>query len=204
MIVVNFSTNQYKIGQDRLRASLNGHKNLMLTDHLAGCPHHRESPYEFKIHAIERAWQQSDVVLWCDASMYLVGDLSKIENIIKQDGYFMEEAGHYVKDWCNVRARNYFKLTPEESHFTMFSAGLLGLDKRSPIAMDWFKQWKASAKAGCFKGQWQDHRHDMTCGSIIAQRLGMKYQKGHTHMSYIGESFGPPNPESVFHLKGIV
>jgi len=203
MIIVNFSTHQYRAGQDRLKASLNGHRSLMIKNYLPGWKTHHESPYEFKINAIEKAFQHDDVVLWADASMYLVGDLSKIENIILQDGYFMEESGHYVKDWCNIKARQYFGLTEREDHYTMFAAGLLGLDKRSPVAMSFFKQWKHAAKAGCFKGDWSDHRHDMTCASIIAQRMGLKYQPGSTHMAYIGPGFSEPNPEAVFHLQGI-
>ncbi len=203
MIIVNFATKAFYAGQDRLKASLNGQKSLMFRDRLPGCPHHSTIPYEFKIHAIEQAWRRDDIVLWADASFYLVGDLSKIENLIQTDGYFMSEAGAYVRDWCNGRARDYFKLKPEEDGLIMFSAGLLGLNKKSPIAMEYFKQWKAAAKAGAFKGHRHDHRHDQTCGSIIAQRLGMKYQKGHTHMCYISPEFGPPDPEAVFHLNGI-
>lgn len=204
MIVVNFSTKQYLPGQERLEKSLNGYRSLMLKNNLSGCPPHSVSPYQFKIHAIEQAFKRDKVVLWCDASMYLVGDLSRIENIILRDGYFMEEAGHYVKDWCNARCRDYFKLTPDEDRFTMFSAGLLGLNANSAVAMEFFTQWKAAARAGCFKGSWRDHRHDMTCGSIIAQRMGMKYHKGNTHMSYIGPEFDPPPDDAVFHLKGLV
>jgi hypothetical protein len=203
MIVVNFATKPYYKGQERLVSSLKGAKSLIMRDYLGGCPTHQQSPYEFKIHAIEKAFELDDVVLWCDASLFLVGDLSKVENIILQDGYFMEEAGHYVKDWCNASTRDYFKLTESEKGFIMFSAGFLGLNKNSPIAMDFFSQWKASAKAGCFKGDWSNHRHDMTCGSIIAQRLGMKYQRGGSHMAYIGQGYSKPESGVVFHLQGI-
>lgn len=204
MIIVNFATNHFIKGQIRLNQSVKGYKTLMLHNYIEiGGPRHEDSPYQFKIHAIEKAFQLDDVVLWCDASMFVVGDLSKIENIILQDGYFMEEAGHYVKDWCNARARDYFKLKPDESGFTMFSAGLLGLNKKSSLAMDFFSQWKQSAFAGCFKGDWSNHRHDMTCGSIIAKRLGMKYQRGGSHMAYLGPGYSQPEPGAVIHLQGI-
>lgn len=205
MIIVNFATNHFLKGQRRLEESVNGSaKFLGFADYQKiKSPTHNESPYQFKVHAIEKAWEQDDLVLWCDASLFRVGDLSKIETIIRADGYFMEEAGHYVKDWCNAHTRLYFNLKPEESGFTMFSAGLLGLDYNSRIAREFFNQWKASAVAGCFKGSWQNHRHDMTCGSIIAQRLGMTYQPGGSHASYIGPGYPEPNPEAVFHLQGI-
>ena len=119
----------------------------------------------------------------------------------------MSEAGHWVGSWCNAHTANYFKLKVDECKvpggFNMFSAGLLGLNRESPIAMDFFTQWKASALAGCFRGDWTNHRHDMTCGSIIASRLGMKYQRGGEHMSYIGQGYTDPEPGSVFYLQGL-
>lgn len=208
MIIVNFATGHYLKGQKRLSNSLNGHKQLMLSDYTSiGSPTHSESPYEFKCHAIEAALKLDDIVLWVDASMWRVGDLSIIEKLIIDDGYFMSESGHWVGSWTNQFTRKYFNLTEEEAKVPggmfMFSAGLLGLNKQSPKAMDFLQQWKESAKAGCFRGDWKDHRHDMTCGSIIAQRLGMKYQRGGQHMSYIGPGYSQPEAETVFYLQGI-
>lgn len=203
MIVVNFSTEHYMNGQRRLSKSLNGHKQLMLNSYTAiGSPSHSESPYEFKLWAIEKAFQFDDIVLYCDASMYAIGDLTKIENIIKEDGFFGQEAGHYVKDWCNDHTREYFNLT--ETDLIMFSAGLLGLDKNNPKAMDFFAQWKASAKAGCFKGEWSSHRHDMTCASIIAQRIGFKFQRGGSLMAYLGPGYSKPEEGVVIYCQGIL
>jgi hypothetical protein len=142
-----------------------------------------------------------------DASMYVKGDLSKIEHIILNEGYFMEEAGHYVGRWTNPHTRNYFKVTPQEmiqgaGGFTMFSAGLLGLNFNFDCATKFFDQWKQSALAGCFRGSWADHRHDMTCASIIAQRMGLKYQRGGSHLSYIGPGYSQPEAGSVVYCQG--
>lgn len=207
MVVVNFSTPQYRKAQQRLMNSLNG-KGLFISDYPQGWRTHQESPYEFKINAIEKAFEQDDIVLWVDSSMYLKGDLSKIETIIKTDGYFMEEAGHYCGRWTNAKAREYFNVTEEEMKqetggFLMFSAGLLGLNLKSELAMEWFYKWRQSALAGCFSGSWEDHRHDMTCGSIIAQRLGMKYQRGGSHLSYVGPGYSAPESGSVFYCQGV-
>lgn len=208
MIIVNFSTPNYSLGQQRLAASLNGHKKLMLNSYTAiNSPTHQDSPYEFKLWAIEAAWEYDDIILWADSSLWRVGDLSVIENIIKKDGYFLSEAGHWVGSWCNQHTRNYFKLTEEEAKvpggFCMFSAGLVGLNKESEQAVKFFDQWKASAKAGCFKGSHVDHRHDQTAGSIIAQRMGLKYQRGGQHMSYLGPGYSKPEKDTIFYLQGL-
>lgn len=209
MIIVNFSTKQYERGQRRLDGSITNYNKLMFTDYSQiGSTTHQESPYEFKVHAIRKASEQDNVVLWVDSSMYRVGDLSKIESIIKTDGYFMEEAGHYVGRWTNKHTREYFGLTEEESKqgpggFTMFSAGLLGLDFESDIAKNFFKVWAASAAAGCFRGDWSDHRHDMTCASIVACRMGMRYQRGGQHLSYVGPGYSAPEQGTVFLCQGL-
>ena len=203
MIIVNFSTRIYKLGQDRLSKSLNGYNQLMLDSYqVIGSPTHQESPYEFKLHSIEKAFEIDPIVLYCDASMYAVGDLKKIETIITEDGFFGQEAGHYVDDWCNNHTRKYFNLT--EKGFTMFSAGLLGLNKNNETAMQFFNEWKASANAGCFKGDWSNHRHDMTCASIIAQRMGLKYQRGGSHMAYVGPGYGKPEAGVTILCQGII
>jgi hypothetical protein len=208
MIIVNFATGHYLKGQQRLANSLNGYKKLMLTGYpTINSPTHEQSPYEFKINSIESAWNHDPVVLWVDASMWRVGDLSKIEDLIIKDGYFMTESGHWTGQWTNQFTKNYFKTTDEEMKVPggmfMFSAGLIGLNRDSTVAVEFLRQWKESAKAGCFKGDWKDHRHDMSCGSIIAQRLGMKYQRGGEFMSYIGPGYSQPEVGSVFYLQGI-
>jgi hypothetical protein len=209
MIIVNFSTKEYSRGQQRLANSLNGHKKLMLNDYTAiGSPTHQESPYEFKVHAIEAAAKYDPVVLWMDSSMYVRGDLSKIEEIIINEGYFLEEAGHYVGRWTNDFTKKYFDLTEEEMNqgpqgMIMFSAGLLGLNFNFTNSRIFFSEWLKAAKAGCFRGDWSDHRHDMTVGSIIAQRMGMKYQRGGSHLSYIGPGYSQPEPGSVVYCQGV-
>jgi hypothetical protein len=204
MIVVNFSTKEYLNGQKRLAASLNGHKYLMFDSYEAiGSPTHQQSPYEFKLHAIEKAFGFDPIVLWADSSVFRVGDLSIIENIIKNEGFFGEESGHYCYDWANDNCRKYHNLKKEEG-LIMYSAGLTGLNRDNPLAMEFFNQWLASAKAGCFVGDYVNHRHDMVNASIIAQRLGLKFQKGGTYLSYLGSGYNTPSETSIFHLQGMV
>lgn len=209
MVVVNFATREYRLGQQRLMASLNGYEMLMFNNYeVIGSPTHQQSPYEFKLWSIEKALLIDDIVLYCDSSLWRVGDLSIIERIIKDDGYLLTEAGHYVGRWVNEFQRNYFKLTHEEMKqetggMTMFSAGFVGLNKRSELAMEFLKQWKQAAVDGCFKGDWATTRHDQSIGSIIACRLNMRYQRGGQHLSYIGPGYTQPEANSVFYLQGI-
>jgi len=99
----------------------------------------------------------------------------------------------------------------------LFSAGFMSLDRTSPMAMEFFYQWKKSMEAGMFIGDWsnvnktesqdarcQGHRHDLSCASIIAYQLGMQLESGGTYMAYIGDVYGEPNKTVIFHAKGIV
>lgn len=211
MIVVNFATGHYLKGQARLAASLykQGARAFLLDDYKAiYSPTHQESPYEFKVHAIRKAFDYEDIVLWVDASMWLVGDLSKIEEIIRRDGFFATEAGHYAGRWTNDHTRKYFNVTEQEMHqglggITLLSAGLIGLNLKNEKAMQFLYQWEESAKNGCFRGDWSNHRHDQTSASIIATRMGFKYQRGGEFMSYIGPGYAQPEAGSVFYLQGI-
>lgn len=203
MIVVNFSTPEYLRGQKRLKESVAPTPFMGFSSYSEiGSPSHQASPYEFKIHSIRKAAQVDPVVLWADSSIKRVGDLNIVKDIIERDGYFMEEAGHYVKDWCNPQAASYFGIN-KDCDYLMFSAGLTGLNFNNPLAVEFFEQWAKSARDGMFKGNWKNHRHDMTCGSIIATRLGMKYQRGGTHLAYIGAGYSTPNPNVVFHCQGL-
>lgn len=205
MIVVNFSTGNFIKGQNRLKESLQGSgvQFLGLNNYKEiDSPTHENSPYNFKIGTIKKAAQIDPVVLWCDSSMYLKGDIKLIQNIIERDGYFMEEAGHYVKDWCDEPTLKYFGID-RSTDFLMFSAGLLGLDFNSVIAKEFFELWERAAHDGHFRGSWKTHRHDMTCGSIIASQLGMKYQTGGTHLAYIGAGYNTPKDGVVFYCQGM-
>lgn len=210
MIICNFSTQEYERPRKRLEASLQGHKYVMFKNYVdIGSPTHQESPYEFKLHAIRAAAVFDPIVLWVDSSLWRVGDVSLIEETIKKEGFWGTEAGHYAGRWTNQHTRDYFRVTEEEMKqepggITMVSAGFLGLDLSSAVGNQFLVEWEESARAGCFRGSWDDHRHDQSCASIIASRMGLKYQRGGKYMSYIGPGYGTPESSSIFWLQGMV
>lgn len=208
MIVVNFATEGYYKGQQRLANSLTCPKLMFSNYQQIGSRTHKESPYEFKIAAFEKGFEKDNIVVWLDSSVYQVGDISKIEKIVLEKGFWFEEAGHYVARWANKFQREYFKLTDQElvegtGGMTLFSAGYMGLDKRSPLAMEFFRQWKQAGLDGAFRGSWEDSRHEMLAASVIAQRLGMTYERGGSNAAYIGSGYSPPEPGVTFFLQGI-
>lgn len=189
--VINFAGDSYANGRNRLLKSLKTHSPnidvLSFTkESEIGCPTHSENPYAFKPYAFLKAIELGyQYILWMDASLFAIKPIEPIFDVIIKEGYFMQEAGHYVATWCNQNALNYFKLTDEEKEkMLMFTAGFQGLNINNLKASTYLTEWKKSEDAGCFIGSWLDHRHDMTCGSIIASRLNMTYKNGSEWLAY--------------------
>jgi hypothetical protein len=96
------------------------------------------------------------------------------------------------------------------------NAGLLGLNFENEIAIEFFNKWHQASKDGIFIGKWNNndktesederckgHRHDMTCGSIIANQLKMKYHSGQNILMYGAPEDEPLNETIVFKAQGI-
>lgn len=207
--IVNVATSQYVYGKKRLRESLQEHYNgdvyMYDNEYEVESPTHQENPYAFKIYAIEKMRQMGyKQVLWLDASVYAVKNVQPLFDWIKEKGFFMEAAGHWTGTWCNDETLAYFGITRDEAmQMPMFSAGFTGLDFENPIAVEFFEKWKASMNAGCFRGNWTNHRHDMTCASIIANQMGLvrDWSGGGHYFAYIGEGYSQPQETVIFHLK---
>lgn len=206
---------RYLHGRDRLRESLLSPGILppdietffFTGEESVGAPPHSENPYAFKIYAIEKVRALGfEQILWLDSSVVAAKNIDPVFQWLSQRGIFMEEAGHYVSRWCNDFTLNYFGLKREETEsMGMFSAGFTGLDFTHPISVNFFEQWRRSMEAGCFKGEWNNHRHDMTAGSIIANLNGWDklYSPGGHLFAYVGGDYTPPKETVVFHLKGL-
>lgn len=210
--VVSFANErgEYLKGLSRLKKSLVIHDNNifhgLIGESLVGSPPHLENPYAFKVYCWDCVIATGiRKILWLDASVVAVRNLQPVWDKIDQDGYIMQDAGHFVGRWCNDETLEYFNLTRDEAwKMPMYgNAGFLGLDLDNPIAFEFFKQWKQSMLDGMFKGSWKDHRHDMTCGSIIANRLKMKFQSGNEWLSYSPINEKPKNETIIFHASGL-
>lgn len=219
-IIVNSITPEYRPAQDRLRQSLLNHANgIDFSGSIISKSTHLDNPYSFKITAIEIALQAGyKQILWLDSSCYAIRPIRKVFDIIDEQGYFMEEAGHYVGTWTNDFTLNHFGIARDEAmKIPMFSAGFTGINFDTEIGREFFGQWKEAMLHGCFKGAWSNanktesqdprcegHRHDMSSASIIANKLGMKYQKGGTYFQYAAPEDMPANNTVCFFLQGIV
>lgn len=169
-------------------------------------PLHLENPYAFKVYAFERAFSLGYTeVLWLDASCFAIKNVQPIFDVIRDEGYIMQEAGHYVGNWCNDETLKYFNISRELANKMLMygNAGFLGLNRTDITASAFFHQWGHAMTDGMFKGSWDNHRHDMTCGSIVANRLGMKYKKGDEWLQYAGLYDETANDTIIFKAQGL-
>lgn len=220
--IVNLSTLRYAKAQYRLSESLKNRTDaevlLYQSERQVGSPMHHINPYAFKIYAIEEALRQGYTqILWLDSSCYAIKEIQPVFDIIDQEGYFMEWSGHWAHHWSNDKSLEYFEVTRDEAmDIPLFSAGFLGLDFTNDRTKTFFSLWKEAMLAGIFKGEWtnnnktesQDvrclgHRHDLTCGGIIAHQLGMKHHKGDNLFQYAKPTDTPESESIVFYLQGI-
>lgn len=214
-VVASFANERgnYLLGLDRLGESLSRQMGNPAAfdfrgfrgEASVGAPPHLENPYAFKIYCIDRVLSMGyRKVLWLDASVVAMAPLGGIWEVIERDGYIMQEAGHSVGRWCNDRTLEYFGLSREEAMgiFMYGNAGFLGLDLDNGVASRFYRLWKQSMLDGQFIGSWENHRHDMTCGSVIAHTLGMKYQSGSRWLHYAPIDQAP-EAGVVFHASGM-
>ncbi len=207
--IVNYSTPNYSNGQKRLEESLKGKTDADFIGFNSleelGSPSHLDNPYAFKVYAIEKALQKGYTqILWLDSSAYAIKNVEVIFNLIRRNGHFMEEAGHPASHWSNDKSLDYFSLTREEAaNIPLYSAGFTGLNFNNATTQKFFQLWKKSMLDGIFRGDWSNHRHDLTCASIIAHKLGMKYQKCGKYFQYAAPHEQPRNNTVVFFAQGI-
>lgn len=191
---------------ESLRDNFDGDFLGYTSERQVGAPLHQDNPYAFKVYAIRKAIEAGYTqVLWLDASCFAIKNVQPIFDVIESEGYIMQEAGHMVGDWCDEGALDYFNLQRcDAMKMPMYgNAGFLGLNFESPNGIEFFKQWEQSALDGVFKGSWANHRHDMTCGSIIANRLGMKYKSGNEWLQYAGVYEETANDTIIIKAQGL-
>lgn len=220
--IVNVGSNSYNKGQSRLRESLQGKTDAdffgFTSEEEVGSPKHHDNPYAFKIYAIESALNKGYTqILWLDSSVYALAPVQPIFNLIKLHGHFMEEAGHPASSWTNDRTLDYFGITRDESEkIPLYSAGFTGLNFNNDISITFFEMWKRAMLDGMFRGEWHNrnktesqdprcegHRHDMSCASIIAHKLGMKYQPCGKYFQYAAPHEKQKQKTVIFFVQGI-
>ncbi len=224
--IINFANNRgnYLKGQQRLAQSLIKIGSTVdiffcQNEQSIGSPLHKDNPYAFKVYLFEKALSMGYTsILYVDASVWAVKPLCPIWDCVDRLGYMKQYAGQLVGEWANDRSLAYFGITRDEAMGMEMhgNGGFFALDFEKEIAKEFFKRWKNAMLNGMFKGAWTNannsesndprckgHRHDMTCGSIIANQLGMVAYTPHRYMAYVGGGYNEPPESAVMYAQGI-
>jgi len=188
--VVNVAIGQwYSLGQERMVASLRAHgfkgQTLLWKNELPpGCPAHADTPYAFKIWAIQEARRRGySRVAWLDSSLVAVNPLSTIRDWLKRQPFFVAAYnGNQVGQWSSDAALAWFGVDREIAmQINGLETGLAFFDLTQSTACRVLERWHAAALAGTpFRGCHRNdlgqvsrdsrvlgHRHDQTALSLI-------------------------------------
>jgi len=150
------------------------------------CPPHRESPYGFKVYAVEYARKRGyDVVIWLDSPNRLIRPIDEWLPEIEKVGVYLQRDGWQCGQWANDKCLYYFGVTRDEAmKFPNTYACILAFDFRHPITPIFFAHWKTACEKGMFYGKGKNtektesqderclgHRYDQTCAELIARQL---------------------------------
>jgi len=203
--VINLSTPKYKKGQDRLIQTLNTHCTQdVLTfqfENLVEAKPHSECMYGFKPKSFIKAYEMGyTTILWLDASMYVIKDLTPIFEQIEQDGYFFQDSGWSNERWTTEAQRKYFGTNKG----TMISSGVVGLDLTTQDASDFLYLWNVASEDGMFNGTHDVTRHDQTAASLIIHNMGLKITDNNTFWQYGKPDEQPLHDNILIIANGIV
>lgn len=199
----------YRKGLTRLMNSLNNRfDGTVLTyvhESQIGAPPHEENPYAFKLFCFMKALEAGfSKILYLDCSVFALQNVKPAFDVIESRGYLMQDSGYFLKDWINDEALKYFGISRDalEGVGMYGEAGMLGLDFSNIKAKEFFDKWYNSMVSGAFKGSWENHRHDMACGSLIAWLTHMQYQEKHSLLMCAPESY-PVSSTLLFKAHGM-
>lgn len=158
-----------------------------------GWPSHEENHYAFKAYALQHA-STYDLILWLDASIVPVASLDPLWRKIEEQGYWIARNGWNNYEWTADSA--YPDLFPGmkieqarevNKRIPHLVGAAFGLNTRTDTGQKFLRDYLHLANSGAFNGPWKNtpdkpcapsdvfgHRHDQTCASVIAWRLGMK------------------------------
>lgn len=174
-----------------------------------GSPTHQDMHYAFKVYAVLDAFERGyETVLWLDTSSYLTNPPEPLFDLIEAKGYYLSHGTDPLGYWISDKALSEFGYSRDQAMEMKLLAGcIFGLSKKSPVAMEFLREWHRLAKTGLFtavhncvnpgvmrsiehytEGQWvstdprcKGHRSDEAVLTLVAHRLGMEAFHVGTH-----------------------
>jgi hypothetical protein len=214
----------YPRGQDRLRQTLfENNPDLPLLfwrdEYPPGCPSHKTVPYAFKPYAFKEAQRQGfRFVLWLDAAVWAIRNVTPVFMDIVRDGCYFQYGGYNSGQWCSDAALKPLGITREAAFkIPHMMACIMGLDLGNENVQTFLDQWFALANDGVtFPGAWTNkkgevskdtrvlgHRHDQTAASVLSHRMGMVWTRKSPRLRYKTKGMKPVPERTCFLSAGM-
>ena len=172
----------------------------------SGSPPHSEVNYAFKYHAVNDAFSKGyRYVMWLDAGTQAIAPIEGLWERVHKLGYSLLRGGDPLWKWISDYALEKFGYKrPEILGLALFGGCMIGLDRESKVAMEFFRQWGEIVKdkrlmmgahrlqtnaAGVMRSILlsdadlspistdelvEGHRSDEACFSLVADKLGLE------------------------------
>jgi len=212
-VITSFGKGQwYPKGIERLKNSCNEFNVICqpFLNYPYGCPTHQDIPYAFKPYCMDAVRKYHDIVLWADASAWIINDPQPIFEIIHDQGYIIFDSGWKNDQWCSNRQLEAFGFNRDQAaDQRQVVGGLFGIDFSTDLGAAIFEIYKNSIDL--FKGQWTNEhltesadprclgcRHDQSILSLIAATLDLTITNPTGYFT-----FDPKQKDCIFALQGM-
>ena len=181
----------YAAKQERLRDSLKKHFDgkFLSWNKFPNDNYNKENFYNIKAAAFEEAMRQGyKQILWVDAPVVALQDVSPLFDKIEKDGYLMVKNNSWncattVNDAC----LKYFKVTRDEAEkIDEIASGVMGFDTENPKGKKLIQMFIKACKDGAADGsrfhdnqssdpRFKFHRQEQSVLSLCAHSLGFPH-----------------------------
>lgn len=197
-LVMDNGKGYYAVGQARLAQEmrrLDPETALLLYDALPSeWPRHEDRPYAFKAFALAEAAKNSDLVLWCDASIVPIASMEPFWQQLERDGYFLVQGGgnNYEFTADNAYPHLFPGMPIEQARkinrgFKQIVGGIIGINMRSAAGIAFFDEYyRLARETDAFAGPWAnldcpDRPLYGTSSAYTTARCGPPDVIGHRH-----------------------
>ena len=123
-----------------------------------------------KMFALHHARDIAENVLWMDAGAAAIGSLKEIFETIENEDIFLVGDAHLNSSYTHKRCVEIMAASETEMSAKQLWSGLVGFKSKGRFAQMLDDGWRFAQVDGCIDGYLENHRHDQSVLSILAER----------------------------------
>lgn len=128
--------------------------------------------YVYKIYCMHHAAKLGKHVLWMDSGACALQSIDIVYDKIKTNDIFLVGDTHKNRDYTHKNCIICTNATEEELNGMQIWAGLVGYKSKGKYQHIFDEAYRLSLIPGCLDGNQDNHRHDQSILSILAERHG--------------------------------